>query len=147
MNLYIIREYFPAGTNGTLYYKDQLQCYTIELPWLDNEPRYSCIPEGSYRIKMRYSLRHKAHLLLEGVSNRELILIHPANDAAMELKGCIAPVTKLTGQGMGILSRKAFEALKKIVLKHMVEEPVFITIKSTGDDDTTKVSGTYAAFL
>ena len=147
MELTILRTYHPGGTNGKLFHYDRFVCHTIELPWLDNKPGLSCIPEGCYRVKLRYSLRHKGHFLLEGVSNRGLILVHPANDAATELKGCIAPVTKLTGQGKGILSRMAFEALKKIILKHMLKEPVFITIKSDNDDNTTKVSGTYAAFL
>jgi hypothetical protein len=49
------------------------------------------------------------------VENRSLILFHPANNALKELNGCIAPVTKLSGPGLGLLSRKAFEKLKKLV--------------------------------
>jgi hypothetical protein len=49
------------------------------------------------------------------VPGRDLILIHPANDAINELLGCIAPVTKNTGIGKGSSSRKALEKLKKIV--------------------------------
>ncbi len=49
------------------------------------------------------------------VENRSFILFHPANNALKELNGCIAPVTKLSGPGLGLLSRKAFEKLKTLV--------------------------------
>jgi hypothetical protein len=52
---------------------------------------------------------------LINVPGRDLILIHPANDAKKELLGCIAPVTKHTGIGKGSFSRKALEKLKTIV--------------------------------
>jgi hypothetical protein len=51
------------------------------------------------------------------VKNRSLILFHPANNALRELNGCIAPVTKLSGPGLGLLSRKAFSKLKDLVYK------------------------------
>ena len=130
MELELIRTYFPEGTNGKLYYNNSLQCYTIELPWLNNAPQHSCIPEGRYRLSMRYSLKLKTHIILAGVKDRALILIHPANNALKELKGCIAPVSTLTGEGRGILSRKAFDKLLQDVQGLMDKEPVFITIKS-----------------
>lgn len=49
------------------------------------------------------------------VPGRDLILIHPANDAKKELLGCIAPVTTITGIGKGSNSRKALEKLKTLV--------------------------------
>ena len=49
------------------------------------------------------------------VKNRSLILFHPANNALQELNGCIAPVTKLSGPGLGLMSRKAFTKLKDLV--------------------------------
>ena len=131
MKLEIIRSCFPGGTNGTININDQFFCHCIELPWLDNMPLLSCIPEGSYRIVCRYSLRHKAHLLLKNVPGRALILIHPANDARAELRGCIAPVSAITGQGKGSGSRAAFNRLLKRVTEAMEAGPVFITIKST----------------
>jgi hypothetical protein len=54
-------------------------------------------------------------LHLRNVPGRDLILIHPANDAATELLGCIAPVTHHTGIGRGSSSRKALEKLKALV--------------------------------
>ncbi|CAN5836915.1 hypothetical protein BH11BAC4_BH11BAC4_18750 [soil metagenome] len=130
MELILQRFYFPGGTNGMLYHNGKLVCYTIELPWLNNEPLHSCIPEGIYRVSMRHSNKFGLHMQLHGVPGRSLILFHPANDAATELKGCIAPVTMLTGEGKGALSRKAFEKLKKLIILNAMQAPVFLTIKT-----------------
>lgn len=131
MELELIRNYYTKGTNGMLYINNSFQCYTIELPWKENLPRISCIPEGRYALKKRYSLKFKHHLLVQGVTERALILIHPANNALIELKGCIAPVSLLTGEGKGSQSRIALEKIRLPVLKSLEkEEPVFLTIKS-----------------
>ncbi len=117
MKLVLTRTYFPDGTNGKLECEGEFICYTIELPWKNNETKVSCIPEGKYFIRKRYSNRFKWHLEVENVANRNFILFHPANNALRELKGCIAPVTKLSGPGLGLMSRKAFEKLKEKVYK------------------------------
>jgi len=130
MELVLTRRYHADGTNGTLYLNQQLQCYTIELPWKDNQPKVSCIPEGRYRLRKRYSHRFKHHILIEGVAGRAYILIHPANDAQKELRGCIAPVSVLTAPGKGSRSRPAFEKLKALIYPALLTETVFITIQS-----------------
>ncbi len=117
MVLVLSRTYFPDGTNGKLECEGKLISYTIELPWKNNETRVSCIPEGKYFIKKRYSPKLQWHLEVLDVKNRSLILFHPANNAPLELKGCIAPVTKLSGPGLGLMSRKAFSKLKDLVYK------------------------------
>ena len=115
MALVLNRTYFPEGTQGTLEWNGSLVCYTIELPWLNNHRRVSCIPEGEYVLLKRYSPKFKWHLHLQQVPGRDLILIHPANDAKKELLGCIAPVSELSGIGKGNYSRKAMQQLKAIV--------------------------------
>jgi hypothetical protein len=71
------------------------------------------------------------HLLLVEVPDRSWILIHPATDAKAHLKGCIAPVTTLTGPGKGTESSLANERLKAIVLEAVErKEKIFLTIKS-----------------
>ncbi|WP_026717164.1 DUF5675 family protein [Flavobacterium gelidilacus] len=115
MILFLTRTYFPEGTNGTIQCEGKVICNTIELPWKRNEKRVSCIPEGNYFIRKRYSQKFKWHLEVVDVENRSLILFHPANNALKELNGCIAPVTKLSGPGLGLMSRKAFEKLKTFV--------------------------------
>ena len=96
MVLVLNRTYFPEGTQGTLEWNGTIVCYTIELPWLQNQRRISCVPEGEYVLQKRFSPKFKWHLHLKNVPGRDLILIHPANDAKKELLGCIAPVSKHT---------------------------------------------------
>lgn len=131
MVLELSRTYFPEGTNGKLECEGKLICYTIELPWKNNETKVSCISEGKYFIRKRYSNKFKWHLEVADVKSRNFILFHPANNALKELNGCIAPVTKISGAGLGLLSRKAFAKLKTIVYKALDEKQrVLIIIKS-----------------
>jgi hypothetical protein len=131
MKLVLTRTYFPDGTNGKLECENKLICYTIELPWKLNEMKVSCVPEGKYFIRKRYSAKHQWHLELIDVPNRMFILFHPANFAQKELQGCIAPVTKLSGPGLGLLSRKAFVKLKNLIYKALDKnESVEIRIQS-----------------
>jgi len=115
MEIILERIYFPDGTNGILSFEGNEICKTIELPWRENKKRISCIPEGKYKIRKRYSAKFKWHLEVMNVKNRDLILVHPANDALKELNGCIAPVSELTGEGKGARSRVALERLKSEV--------------------------------
>ena len=105
------RTYYKEGTHGALYYKETFFCFIIELPFLDNVKFKSCIPEGTYTLTPRYSKKFKNHLLVKDVKDRSLILIHPANDAHKELKGCLAPVTYLTGIAKGLYSKPQLEKL------------------------------------
>ena len=131
MVLTLLRTYFPDGTNGILECDGKLICLTIELPWKNNETKVSCIPEGKYFIKKRYSKKFQWHLEIMDVKNRSLILFHPANNALQELNGCIAPVTKLSGPGLGLMSRKAFAKLKNFVYPILDKnESVVLIIKS-----------------
>ena len=131
MILFLTRTYFPEGTNGKLMCEGKLLCNTIELPWKNNEKRVSCIPEGRYFIRKRYSQKFKWHLEVVDVKNRSYILFHPANNALQELNGCIAPVTKLSGPGLGLMSRKAFTKLKAFVYKALDKnESVELIIQS-----------------
>ena len=115
MVITLTRTYFPNGTNGILRCEGRFLSYTIELPWKMNERGFSCIPEGKYFIEKRYSPKFKLHLQILDVPDRTLILFHPANHAGTELKGCIAPVMKLSGPGMGVQSNVAFDRLKNLV--------------------------------
>jgi hypothetical protein len=131
MELNLRRTYFPDGTNGQLKCDGKIICLTIELPWKNNEVRVSCIPEGKYFLKKRYNAKFKWHLEILGVENRRLILFHPANYALKELAGCIAPVNKLSGPGIGYGSRQAFNKLKTLVYQALDKnEPVTLIIKS-----------------
>ena len=131
MELELIRTYYPEGTNGRILCQDRLMMYSIELPWKDNRARVSCIPEGRYELVKRWSPKFNRHLQLMNVPQRAFILIHPANDALHELKGCIAPVWCITGAGKGLRSRKAVDILIHLVYGALDrKEPPFLTIKS-----------------
>lgn len=131
MVLILSRTYFPDGTNGKLEWEGRFVCYTIELPWLNNAKKVSCIPEGEYFLRKRYSKKFRWHIEAADVENRSLILFHPANNAQKELNGCIAPVTKLSGSGLGLESRQAFIKLKSLVYKSLErEEKVLLIVKS-----------------
>lgn len=139
MNLLLERAYFEEGTNGALFCsvetlgqtQPKFLCYTLELPWRNNQRNISCIPEGVYEIIPRFSKKFKHHLLVKDVENRSYILFHPANDALKELRGCIAPVTYLTGIGKGIYSKKALQQLLSLVYQARDrKETILLTVKS-----------------
>src|SRR5690554_3564150 len=91
------RTYYPDGTNSVFLLYGQPVCHAIELPWRSNRRSVSCIPEGRYRLQPYKSRRFGSFLMVADVPGRSGILIHAANNAAAELQGCIAPVTRHTG--------------------------------------------------
>lgn len=131
MVLILQRNYFPDGTNGKLECEGKTICNTIELPWKNNERKVSCVPEGKYFLEKRYSAKFKWHIEVKNVAHRSGILFHPANNAKQELNGCIAPVTKLSGAGLGLMSRKAFTTVKTLVFNALEKnEKVVLIIQS-----------------
>lgn len=131
MDVVLNRTYFPDGTNGKLECEGRFICYTIELPWHDNVKRVSCIPEGKYLLRRRYNTKFQWHIEVADVENRSFILFHPANNALRELNGCIAPVTKVSGPGLGLQSKQAFHKLKYLVYKALEgKETVLLIVQS-----------------
>ena len=128
MEIVLYRTYHENGTNGEIYVDGVFICHSIELPWKDNKRGISCIPEGSYTLLTRYSQQFGWHLWVMDVPGRSMILIHPANDAAKELRGCIAPVSKVTGVGKGSYSRLAMMQLRKLV-EESDDEEITLTIR------------------
>ena len=112
MEILLIRTYHAAGVNGVLLLEGTELCKTIELPWKNNQPRVSCIPEGRYRLRRRHSPRFREHYEVMDVKDRKYILFHAGNDAGKELRGCIAPVLQHTGEGKGSFSKAALERMK-----------------------------------
>src|SRR5688572_33364162 len=128
MKLELIRTYYPNGTDGELLLNGDRLCSTIELPWKNNMPRVSCIPEGEYELRKKWSKRFGNHFLLMDVPDRSHILIHPANDALTELKGCIAPVSFLNGEGKGLQSKAAFQKLSELIHPELLKRNKIILI-------------------
>ena len=111
MIIELTRTYHPEWTEGLIMINDVILSRSIELPWKNNQRNISCIPEGIYPMVLRRSRRFSEHLLIQDVPDRDFILIHPANDARKELRGCIAPVLRYIGNGKGNYSRLALEGL------------------------------------
>lgn len=111
MIIELARTYYPKWTKGLIRINDVILSNSLELPWLENQRNVSCIPEGIYPIVKRQSSRFRDHLLIKDVPDRDLILLHPANDASDELRGCIAPVMRLVGGDKGSYSKIALELL------------------------------------
>jgi len=126
----LIRMYYTSGTNGDLLLNGDKLCSTIELPWKENTSQVSCIPEGKYELKKRYTRRLGKHLILMNVPNRSLILMHAANDALKELKGCIAPVSFFTGEGKDSSKAAPAKLVNRIYPELERTEQIFLTIQS-----------------
>jgi Family of unknown function (DUF5675) len=115
----LVRE--PSTSDGTLGEMftpegDHL-CFTMELPWNDNEPDKSCIPTGTYTCVPHNSAAHPGTWELLNVPGRSEILIHTGNTDADSL-GCILvgrTIGSLNGMPAVLLSNVAFHLMKQSV--------------------------------
>ena len=123
------RLYRDTWTDGLIFIKGVLLCRSIELRWANNERNMSCVPEGVYPVAIIQHPKFGECLQVNGVKGRSGILVHVANDAQKELRGCIAPVFSLSGYGKGQHSRPALNYIIEN-LKMSGEKEHFIEIKS-----------------
>jgi hypothetical protein len=95
------------GTEGFLF-TDNFSCHTLELPWRDNQRSISCIPAGTYEVKIRVSPRYGEIYWVTEVENRTYILIHSGNYAGDTKKGYKTHVNGciLLGKKMGFLGEQ-----------------------------------------
>lgn len=129
MVIEIQRLYRDTWTDGLIFIKGILLCRSIELRWSNNERNVSCVPEGVYPVAIIQHPKFGECLQVSGVKGRSGILVHVANDAQKELRGCIAPVFSLSGNGKGQYSRLALIYIIEN-LKISGEREHFIEIKS-----------------
>lgn len=90
----------------------------IDFPWKNNERGVSCVLEGKYFLKKRYRTKFKWHIEFKNIANRSSILFYPANNAMLEINGCISTVTKLSGAGLVLvewMKRMKFDNILKQV--------------------------------
>lgn len=103
--------------------KKIFSCKTLELPWLNNQRKISCIPTGNYECAKRISDKYKwsYHVKSPGkgqVKGRDWILIHPGNYYT-DILGCI-----LVGKAFVDLNNDGYKdvtssvATVKTLLKH-----------------------------
>lgn len=114
------------GTLGMLFYEG-FRCYTLELPWKDNKRNISCIPSGSYNVKVRLSPRYGKVYWVSNVPDRSFILIHSGNWAGDRSKkfrshvnGCI-----LLGQKRGLLAGQLAILNSKITIRRFIRKIEF----------------------
>lgn len=123
----LIREYGyktdPLGTIGQLFLGNKFLCYTLERPWENNRPFYSCIPEGDYEVRFTESKKFKRRTFeLQDVPDRSAIRIHPAN-FVKELSGCIAPASFVFEEDCGYKaadSRKTLNMIESILPRFFI---------------------------
>lgn len=145
--------YSPESTEGELFLIDDDNpgpdkvhiCWTLELPWKDNTPSVSCIPEASYWLAPHTRPDGRASFIVLGNSvshapghiscTRYGILFHAAN-RTHELRGCIAPgldrkpgVLLKSVLGMKALARATKEPFSKtdlmvLTIRHRLTEAV-----------------------
>ena len=84
MEVEIRRTYKEKQTEGRLYVYNErngvgYSCDTLELPWLDNKKRISCIPEGEYDVIKHVSPKFGECFWILDVLDRSEILVHKGN--------------------------------------------------------------------
>lgn len=122
MNLTLSRTaYTDIAVTGELDLPTGERLFSIECPWLENQPDVSCVPEGTYQLIPYMSPRHGATWFLEnaqlGVGGlgaaRSYCELHSAN-WARQLEGCIA---------FGLTGTPLYDPVLKVV-EPAVEESV-----------------------
>ena len=97
---------FKDRTIGRLTYNDE-HFFTVERPWLDNQPNISCIPTGFYELVRFDSPKFGPDTWeVANVTGRRFVLIHVANTPA-DVIGCIGLGMGLFPQLQGVSSSKA----------------------------------------
>ena len=130
MTIELQRWYRDGWTEGMIFIHGILLCRSIELGWANNERNVSCVPEGVYPVAIIQHPKFGECLRIDKVKGRSGILMHVANDAQKELRGCIAPVFSLIGNGKGQYSRLALNYVIEN-LRKSGEKSHFIKIMSS----------------
>ena len=79
----------PDYTYGSWSLDGEHLCDILERPWLNNDPKVSCIPAGDYECE-RFNSPHNGDVwLVKNVPNRSMIEVHTAN-FVRQLEGCLA---------------------------------------------------------
>lgn len=122
------------GTFGELK-TEGFSCVTGELPWLDNTPTKSCIPQGEYECYPYSSKKYPRAYEVRGVKGRSAILIHQGNLCGncdkgykTNVQGCIllgGAYGKLCNQKAVINSKATLDAF----IDHMNNKPFKLIIR------------------
>jgi hypothetical protein len=84
----VVRQHADSRcTSGYLKVDGETIGYSVELPYLDNQPEISAIPVGEYDASLRAD-KGRIRIQLKGVPGRELIQLHVGNTRD-DIRGCI----------------------------------------------------------
>ena len=126
-------ESHDQGTFGKLY-TNGFSCFTVELPWRENQPNYSCVPTGEYEVELRHSPRFGYTYWVKNVQGRSYILFHVGNWAGDSKKGlrtnsngCILP-GKYKGWCKGQKAVLVSRPTVRTFMKHMKLQPFTLKI-------------------
>lgn len=119
------RSHHPDCTLGRLSYGDY-QCFTLELPWLNNAKNISCIPPGTYKCKKIISPSLGECVEVQNIAGRTYIRIHKGN-FTRQIKGCILVGTSIQfidGDNIPDVgaSAKAFAGLMNVLPNNFLME-------------------------
>lgn len=124
------REFTDQGTPGILSVPEKtFACFSIELPWRDNQVGISCIPVGEYICEYYYSTSFRQFLYrICNVPDRTGVAVHSGNVAGDKSKGyrshslgCLLLGErrgKLWGQEAILLSRFAMGKFSRLMNKN-----------------------------
>jgi len=110
------------GTEGMLL-TSGFQCYSLELPWRNNQQSVSSIPAGEYTVTIRQSPKYGRIYWVTKVPNRSWILIHAGNWAGDVSKGFKTHVNGciLLGQKHGSLQDQVAVLNSRTVVRNFME--------------------------
>lgn len=121
------RTYLPNVTLGILQTQNNFSCCTLELPWLNNQSKKSCIPPGVYEYFIRRNASRGTVIELLDVPDRTNVQIHAGNWTSDSL-GCILVGTSLALQaGTRPMVRTSNPKLKALL--STIPERGYISIK------------------
>lgn len=98
-----------AATTGELLVEGEHFCNTLELPWVDNQRGISCIPLGTYEVRLLPSKRWGRPIPhIQNVPGRSAIEIHIGN-FLRDTDGCVLLGNRFLRDDVILGSRLAFE--------------------------------------
>ena len=124
---------FPDRTLGRLTYEDK-QWWTIERPWLNNQPNISCVPCGVYPMRRFYDVhgyRSSKNITDDyvweicEVPDRTVILVHVAN-RSYNVEGCVGLGIGLYEDLAGVANSR--QAITEFYKATMTKKELTITI-------------------
>ena len=134
MEVEIRRTYKEKQTEGRLYVYNErngvgYSCDTLELPWMDNQKRISCIPEGEYDVIKHVSPKFGECFWILNVPERSEILLHDKvnfvgsknpRTKKSDILGCVIPYETsmdIDGDGVRDIAPKSSTVAMQKLLK------------------------------